>query len=56
MDENVQVLDLSDGEKQLILEALNLLVKSTDNALAAAQKILPVAAKVSQSMTPPKQG
>jgi len=43
-------LELTEQEKQIILESLNLLVKSADNALMAANSVLPLAGKISQSM------
>lgn len=43
-------LELTEQDKKVILESLNLLVKSADNALMAANQVLPLAAKISQSM------
>ena len=52
---SVTGLDLTDQEKKIVLESLNLLVKSADNALQASTQVLPIAAKISQSLTEPKK-
>lgn len=43
-------IDMTDQEKKIVLESLNLLVKSADNALQASMQVLPIAAKISQSL------
>jgi len=42
------LLELSEQEKQTLLECLNIAVKQAPNALAAASQLLPLAAKISQ--------
>ncbi len=42
-------MELNDREKELILAALNLMVKQATNSLQAASEILPLAAKIQAS-------
>jgi len=39
-------IELTEQEQQTLLAALNLLVKSSNNALAVASDVLPLAAKI----------
>ena len=40
------IIELNEQERQTLLAALNLLVKSASNALAAASEVLPLASKI----------
>ena len=42
------IIELTEQEQQTLLAALNLLVKSSTNALAVASEVLPLAVKIQQ--------
>lgn len=41
-------IELSDAEKQALLECMNITVRSSQNPLATAQQLLPLAVRISQ--------
>jgi hypothetical protein len=44
------MLDLSKDEKQMLINAINLAVKASENSLQAADALLPIAKKINASM------
>lgn len=46
------MLDLTKDEKQLVINALNIAIKASDNALQVSSVLLPIAVKIQESMAP----
>ena len=48
LEEQTMFLEVTEAEKQALLECMNVAVKASPNALVTAQQLLPLAMRISQ--------